>query len=94
MFPHQSPYNSFHEKDFYPVLRVFFTRVEIISVNVSLEILQEDSPVPVTKPNLTTPGTTPQSVSSEPSVSQQRRWTDVRQLHGEQDKVKTETGGS
>ncbi|XP_076012996.1 serine/threonine-protein kinase Nek4 [Genypterus blacodes] len=48
----------------------------------------EDSAIPVTKLNLATPGFTPLHESSELSVSEQRRQTDVTQTHGEQDKFK------
>lgn len=52
----------------------------------------EQTPLPVSKPGLTTPCQTPPQFSSEPSMSQRHRAKDKRWTHGEQHKVKIDTG--
>ncbi|XP_045885450.1 serine/threonine-protein kinase Nek4 isoform X5 [Micropterus dolomieu] len=54
----------------------------------TLEPVEEDSPLPVSNPGLSTPCKTPLYFSSEPSVSQQHRGRDTRWTHGDQDKSK------
>ncbi|XP_038551669.1 serine/threonine-protein kinase Nek4 isoform X5 [Micropterus salmoides] len=54
----------------------------------TLDPVEEDSPLPVSNPGLSTPCKTPLYFSSEPSVSQQHRGRDTRWTHGDQDKSK------
>ncbi|KAF0035112.1 hypothetical protein F2P81_012870 [Scophthalmus maximus] len=54
----------------------------------TLEPEMEQTPLPVSKPGLTTPCQTPPQFSSEPSMSQRHRAKDKRWTHGEQHKSK------
>ncbi|XP_044035687.1 serine/threonine-protein kinase Nek4 isoform X2 [Siniperca chuatsi] len=54
----------------------------------TLEPVQEESPIPASKPGLSTPSQTPLYFSSEPSLSQLHRGGDITQTHDDQDKPK------